>query len=96
MWISHVSWTRVLSQSVRPRRSTCWRQAGLEDAAGFKIDHAQRGLAVEAGAFVEMSVEEDEALGEGLRIVRVGMDDPVGVGCAETRVRGSKREKGSK
>src|SRR5579863_6568451 len=36
----------------------------LKDAAGFEVDHAQRGLAVDPGAFVEVAVDEDQALGK--------------------------------
>ena len=52
----------------------------LEDAAGFQVFHTQGGLAFDAGALVEMAVEVNETLGEGLGIVRVGVDDLVGVG----------------
>ena len=41
-----------------------------EDFAGGQFDLAQAGAAIEAGAFVEESVAEQEPLGEGLRVVR--------------------------
>ena len=58
-----------------------------EDAAGFKVFFAQGGVAFVAGAFVEVSVDVDEALGEGLLVVRVGVDDAVGLGCLGRRIR---------
>ena len=66
----------------------------LQDAAGFEVFHAQGGVAFEAGAFVEMAIEIDEALSEGLPIVRVGVDDAIGVGGGN--VRGGKGEKGQR
>jgi hypothetical protein len=53
----------------------------MEDATGFEVFFAQRRAAFEAGAFVEMAVEIDEALGVGLCIVGIGVDDLVRVGC---------------
>jgi len=51
----------------------------LQHAAGVEIVHAQRGAAVEAGAFVEMPVDEDQALRVGVGIVRIRVNDAVGV-----------------
>jgi hypothetical protein len=34
-------------------------------------------MAIEPGAFVKMTVDKDEPLREGMRIVRVGMNDTV-------------------
>src|ERR1700722_3108352 len=49
------------------------------DFAGFEIDFAEGGFAVKAGAFVKHAVEVKEALGEGPAVVRIGVDDFVGV-----------------
>jgi hypothetical protein len=51
-----------------------------EDATGVEVFFAERGFSVEAGALVEMAVEVNEALGEGLGVVGVGVDDLVSVG----------------
>jgi hypothetical protein len=53
----------------------------MENAAGFEIFFAQRGAALETGALVEMTVEIDETLGVGLRVVGIGVDDLVRVRC---------------
>ena len=70
---------------------------GLQHAAGREIVHAQRGAAVEAGALVEMAVDEDQALRVGVGIVRIGVHDAVGVGgedggcgCEEEECEGAK------
>jgi len=52
----------------------------LQDAAGFEILHAQGGLAVEAGALVEVAIEIEQALRVGLLVVGIGVNDLVGVG----------------
>ena len=71
----------VLPQAASPSAKYWLGQAPtLQDAPGFEIVHAQRGAAVQAGALVEMSVDVDEALGVGAGIVRIGVDDAIGVG----------------
>jgi hypothetical protein len=52
----------------------------MENAAGVEIFLAQRGAAFEAGAFEEMTIEVDEALGVGLCVVGIGVDDLICVG----------------
>jgi hypothetical protein len=49
------------------------------DRAGLQIDFAQRGLAIEAGAFVKFALDEDEALGESAAVVRPRVDDVIGI-----------------
>ena len=51
----------------------------LQDAAGFEIFFAQGGLALDAGALVEVAIDVDQALRKGVLIVRVGVDDAIGV-----------------
>lgn len=51
----------------------------LEDLCCFERCFSQLGLAVSACAFVEETVGEDEALGEGGRVVWEGVDDAVGI-----------------
>lgn len=63
----------------------------LEDAAGFKILHAQGGVTFKAGAFVEMAVGVDESLGKGLLVVRICVNDLVGVGLDGVRERWGER-----
>ena len=62
----------------------------MNDAACLEIFHAQGGVALEAGALVEMAVGVDQSLGEGLAIMRVSVNDAIGVrsmgrrgGCEE-------------
>jgi hypothetical protein len=57
----------------------------LEDAAGFQVFFAQGGFAFDSGALVKVSVQVDEALGEGLRVVGIGVDDLIGVGGLRRR-----------
>ena len=58
-----------------------WSASGMRvhDFAGFEANLAQRRTAIQAGAFVEETVVVFEAFGEGAAIVRVHVDDLVGV-----------------
>jgi hypothetical protein len=49
-------------------------------AAGFEVFFAQGRAAFHAGALIEMSIDIDEALSEGLLVVRVRLDDMIGIG----------------
>jgi hypothetical protein len=51
----------------------------LQNVSSRKIDHAERRPAVQAGAFVKVAIHVDEALRKGMDIVRVGVDNLVGV-----------------
>ena len=50
----------------------------MEDATGGQLHATEGGFAVEAGAFEEVTVEEDEPLRERCGVVRKGVDDFVG------------------
>jgi hypothetical protein len=51
--------------------------AALDGLSGGEVFFPKGGLAVKAGAFVEVAVKVDEALGEGLRVMRVGVDNAI-------------------
>jgi hypothetical protein len=51
----------------------------LQDLPSFEVHHAQRRLALETGAFIQMAVEIDQALCKCALVVRIGVDDLVGV-----------------
>jgi hypothetical protein len=61
---------------------------GAEHLAILQPDLADRRLAVQAGALVELAVEEEETLGERHRIVRIFLHDPVGIDRDLARRRG--------
>ena len=73
----------------------------LQYAPGRQVVHAQRRAPVQAGALVQMSVDVDEPLCVGARIVRIGVDDFVGVirggigreGCCAKKQDCTKQEK---
>jgi formyltetrahydrofolate synthetase len=50
----------------------------LEDSPGIDLHFSQAGLAVKAGAFIKITLMDDKSLGEGLGIVRVGLNDFIG------------------
>ena len=52
----------------------------LQDVAGGQIEKAEGGSAVQARAFVEMAVDVDESLGEGVGIMGIGAHDLICVG----------------
>ena len=47
--------------------------------AGLQPHLADVRLALQAGALVEKTVQVEQALGEGLRVMRIGMDDLIAV-----------------
>ena len=52
----------------------------LQNVSSRKVHHTKGRLTVQACAFVKVAVNVDEPLGKGMGIVRVGVDDLVGVG----------------
>lgn len=51
----------------------------LHNAAGREVDQAQRRAAIQSGAFIEMAIDIDQALGEGLGVMRIGVNDLIGI-----------------
>src|SRR6185312_13670957 len=51
-----------------------------DNAARLQVFFAQRGTAAQARTFVYVTIEIDKPLGEGVRVVWIGVDDAIGVG----------------
>ena len=86
-----------LNERVAPGRSPSAKyfegtSVKLQNAAGLEVFHAQGGLAVEAGALIEVAVKIEQSLGVGLPVVGIGVDDLVGVGGEVTSVGAEGRE----
>ena len=49
----------------------------FQDLAGIEFDLAQRGFPLDSGPFIQRAIVKDETLAEGIRRVRVFLDDPI-------------------